>query len=402
MRSEKINFQNKSGETLSGILDMPITGRPAAYAIFAHCFTCSKSLSPVVNISRALTQHNIAVFRFDFTGLGESEGDFSDTNFSTNINDLIEAYDYLEEHYEAPGIMIGHSLGGAAVLFTAGRLPAVTAVATIAAPADPPHVKALLREKIEDIKATGEATVDIGGRPFKIRQQFLEDIERFEHDDVIGNLGKALLILHSPQDTIVGIENAARIYKAAMHPKSFITLDGADHLLFDKGDSSYVGLMIANWVTRYLDLSHYRETIDDEEVMTRTGARGYTTEIAIGKHRMIADEPTSVGGSNLGPTPYGYLSASLGACTSMTLRMYADQKKWSLEEVEVRLRHEKKHREDSESETKTKIDHITREIQLTGDLTQEQRERLLEIADRCPVHRSLHGKVVVSTKLKED
>lgn len=401
MRSEKISFENKKGERLSGILDMPINGRPAAYAIFAHCFTCSKTLTPVVNISRALTQHNIAVFRFDFTGLGESEGDFSDTNFSTNINDLVEAYEYLEEHHETPKILIGHSLGGAAVLYTAGQLPGIAAVATIGAPADPPHVKALLKEKIEDIKASGEATVDIGGRSFKIKQQFLDDIDQFDSDEIIGQLGKALLVLHSPQDKIVGVENAAKIYTAAKHPKSFITLDGADHLLFKKEDSNYVGLMIANWVTRYINLSHYQETMDDEEVMTRTGAQGYTTEVAIGQHRMIADEPTSVGGSNLGPTPYGYLSASLGACTSMTLRMYADQKKWPLEEVEVRLRHEKKHRQDCDSDSKTKIDHISRELRLTGDLTNEQRQRLLEIADRCPVHRSLHGQIVVETVLKD-
>ncbi|MEM8895291.1 MAG: alpha/beta fold hydrolase [Bacteroidota bacterium] len=399
MRSEKINFENKSGEHLSGVLDMPISGKPAAYAIFAHCFTCSKTLTAVVNISRALTQHNIAVLRFDFTGLGESEGDFADTNFSTNINDLTEAYEYLEEHYEAPKILIGHSLGGAAVLYTAGQLEKVKAVATIGAPADPPHVKALLKEKIEDIKASGEATVDIGGRPFKIKNQFLEDIDQFDSNEVISNLGKALLVLHSPQDNIVGIENAAKIYTAAKHPKSYITLDGADHLLLRKSDSNYVGLMIANWATRYVNLDQYQETIDDEEVLTRTGAQGYTTEVAIGKHRMIADEPASVGGSNLGPTPYGYLSASLGACTSMTLRMYADQKKWPLEEVEVRLRHEKKHLEDCDEKSTSKVDHITRELSLTGDLSEEQRNRLLEIADRCPVHRTLHGKIVVETVL---
>ena len=398
MKSTKLNFNNAAGEELSGILDMPVVGKPMAYAIFAHCFTCSKSLTAVVNISRQLTQHNIAVLRFDFTGLGESEGEFHETNFSSNLDDLKSAYEYLEVHYRAPQIMIGHSLGGAAVLWVSGQLPAVKAIATVGAPADPPHVRHLLKEKIDDIEATGQATVDIGGRPLKIKKQFLDDIASFDSKEVIGKLGKALLILHSPQDQIVGINNAAEIYKAAKHPKSFITLDGADHLLMKKADSQYVGMMIAEWSSRYTEKEHADIDLEEEEVLTRTSTDGYTTEIAIGKHRMIADEPEAVGGKNLGPSPYGYLSAALGACTSMTLRMYADNKKWPLEEVEVKLKHEKRHCDDCEN-PKNKLDHIQREIKIIGPLDEQQKARLLEIADRCPVHRSLHGKFKVETVL---
>ncbi len=401
MNSRKVTFTNANGAGLSASLEMPLGGKPIAYAIFAHCFTCSKNLSAVVNISRALNLRKIAVLRFDFTGLGDSEGDFSDTNFSSNIQDLQSAYDFLSTDYEAPKIIIGHSLGGAAVLAAAGSMESVRAVVTVGAPADPPHVKNLFKESIEEIKQTGEATVSIGGRPFKVKEQFLHDLEQNDLADMLSGLNKALLILHSPQDQIVGVENARKIYEGARHPKSFVTLDGADHLLSNKADSLYVGDIISSWATRYLDLPGEASLNTDRQVVVRTGDDGFTTEVKAGRHSFLADEPSSVGGKDLGPTPYDLLIASLGACTSMTLRMYADRKGWPLEEVRVHLDHGKVHEQDCENceNENAKIDQIEREIELFGDLNDEQRQKLLEIADKCPVHRTLHGEIRVITKL---
>ncbi len=401
MNSRKVTFTNANGAGLSASLEMPLGGKPIAYAIFAHCFTCSKNLSAVVNISRALNLRKIAVLRFDFTGLGDSEGDFSDTNFSSNIQDLQSAYDFLSTDYEAPKIIIGHSLGGAAVLAAAGSMESVRAVVTVGAPADPPHVKNLFKESIEEIKQTGEATVSIGGRPFKVKEQFLHDLEQNDLADMLSGLNKALLILHSPQDQIVGVENARKIYEGARHPKSFVTLDGADHLLSNKADSLYVGDIISSWATRYLDLPGEARLNTDRQVVVRTGDDGFTTEVKAGRHSFLADEPSSVGGKDLGPTPYDLLIASLGACTSMTLRMYADRKGWPLEEVRVHLDHGKVHEQDCENceNENAKIDQIEREIELFGDLNDEQRQKLLEIADKCPVHRTLHGEIRVITKL---
>ena len=401
MNSRKVTFTNANGAGLSASLEMPLGGKPIAYAIFAHCFTCSKNLSAVVNISRALNLRKIAVLRFDFTGLGDSEGDFSDTNFSSNIQDLQSAYDFLSTDYEAPKIIIGHSLGGAAVLAAAGSMESVRAVVTVGAPADPPHVKNLFKESIEEIKQTGEATVSIGGRPFKVKEQFLHDLEQNDLADMLSGLNKALLILHSPQDQIVGVENARKIYEGARHPKSFVTLDGADHLLSNKADSMYVGDIISSWATRYLDLPGEASLNTDRQVVVRTGEDGFTTEVKAGRHSFLADEPSSVGGKDLGPTPYDLLIASLGACTSMTLRMYADRKGWPLEEVRVHLDHGKVHEQDCENceNENAKIDQIEREIELFGDLNDEQRQKLLEIADKCPVHRTLHGEIRVITKL---
>ncbi len=401
MKSVRINFPNNDGISLSARLEMPLIGKPKAYAIFAHCFTCSKNLNAVGNISDALTKKGIAVFRFDFTGLGQSGGDFADSNFSSNISDLSAAYDFLEKNYEAPQILIGHSLGGAAVLHTAGSLEKINAVVTIGAPADPPHVKHLIQSSIAEIETQGEATVNIGGRPFKIKKQFIEDLEQADGIKKIANLNKALLILHSPQDVTVKVDNAAKIYGAAKHPKSFVSLDGADHLMSNKEDSLYVGDVIATWVGRYIELNTGHQLKPEGDVLIRTGEK-YTTEVQAGEHSLIADEPKHVGGDNLGPSPYDYLAAALGSCTSMTLRMYADHKKWDLKEVKVHLTHEKRHKEDCDScESKsTKLDHFDRVIELEGNLDDTQRARLLEIADRCPVHRTLHGEVVVNSRLR--
>lgn len=399
MRYQKVSFKNAEGLELSGRLDFPLIGKPKAYVLFAHCFTCSKNLKSVEHISQAFTQQGMAILRFDFTGLGQSKGDFADTNFSSNLSDLKDAYQFLEQNFEAPQIMVGHSLGGAAVLHVSGQLENVKAVATIGAPSTPDHVSHLLENGRKDLEEKGEADVNIGGRTFKMKKQFLDDLEAKKGKGVIKSLNKALLVIHSPQDTIVGINNAQEIYTEAMHPKSFVSLDGGDHLMTAEGDAKYAGSIIANWATRYIEVNDQEEA-PEGEVITRIGAKGYTTEVIAGSHLMVADEPPSVGGDDLGPTPYGYLLSGLGACTAMTLRMYADFKKIPLEEVEVKLTHDKIHKMDGENSesSKGKIDQIKRKIKITGDLTPEQRKRLIEIADRCPVHKTLEGKPEILTE----
>lgn len=406
MHSEKFIFENKRGEKLSARLDFPVDRHPQAYALFAHCFTCSKNLHAVRNISRALTEQGVAVLRFDFTGLGESEGDFADTNFSSNVADLIAAADFLGKNFEAPRILIGHSLGGAAVLQAAGDLPACKAVATIGAPCDPAHVAHLLQDAREEIEARGEAQINLAGRIFTVKKQFLDDLKMTVMREKIANLKRALLIFHSPVDNTVGIENAQRIYKAALHPKSFVSLDTADHLLTNEADSRYVGEVLAVWSKKYIDISAgAAKLIVQKEagtVVVRTGREKYYTAIMANGHPLIADEPEQYGGKNLGASPYELLSASLGACTSITLRMYADRKKWPLESVIVRLKHHKIHADDCQAcESKNrKVDHIERELELFGPLDDAQKQRLLEIADKCPVHKTLHSEIIIKTKLR--
>ncbi|MEO1253982.1 MAG: OsmC family protein, partial [Bacteroidota bacterium] len=324
---------------------------------------------------------------------------FADTNFSSNLSDLKDAYEFLKANYEAPQIMVGHSLGGAAVLHISGQLENVKAVATIGAPSTPDHVTHLLEHGRKELEEKGEADVNIGGRTFKMKKQFLDDLENKERSGVIKNLDRSLMVIHSPQDSIVGIDNAQEIYTEARHPKSFVTLDGADHLMSKEADAKYAGAIIASWSSRYIEVGSSEEA-PEGEVFTRIGEKGFTTEVIAGRHQMIADEPPSVGGADTGPTPYGYLLSGLGACTAMTLRMYADYKKIPLEEVEVKLTHDKVHKEDGENmeSSKGKIDRITRKIKITGDLTEDQRKRLIEIADRCPVHKTLEGKPEILTE----
>lgn len=401
MISKRIDFKNQSGNDLSAILEMPVDQNPSAFAVFAHCFTCGKDLTAVRNISRALNTHNIAVLRFDFTGLGQSEGEFADTNFSSTVDDIISAAEFLTQEYQAPEVIIGHSLGGTASIMAANRMESVKAVAVIGSPSEAVHVGHLLVEKMDQINQQGFATVNIGGRPFTIKKQFLDDLEKTNIKSVLKEMRKALLILHSPQDNIVDISNAAEIYDAAFHPKSFISMDRADHLLSDKDDSVYVGNMIGSWLQRYLRIEPVEDLETDLQAVVLTGPSGYTTEVKAGHHRFLADEPLSVGGNDLGPNPYDLLVAALGTCTSMTLRMYSDRKKWDVRQIKVHLQHDKIHVTDSGDPEKknNRIDKIDRRIEVTGDLSQEQVGRLLEIADRCPVHRTLHGEIQVQSSI---
>jgi len=404
MRTQKQTFTNSTGQQLSGRLDLPADQHPFTYAIFAHCFTCNKNLTAVRTISRALTQNGIGVLRFDFTGLGQSEGEFADTNFASNVEDLVAAADFLKANFGKVELLIGHSFGGAAVLLANSKIESVKAVVTVGAPSEPVHVQHLIGSKKEEIEANGKANVSIGGRPFTIKKQFLEDIQNRNFEEVIHELGTALLVLHSPQDRTVTIDNAAKIYKAARHPKSFVTLDGSDHLMSNKEDSFYAGEMIGCWVKRYVPRPKENPLTTQKQAVVRTGDVGFVTEVVTGNHRFIADEPIEVGGDDFGPTPYDLLVSGLGACTSMTLQMYARRKKWDLQEVTVHLHHQKVHAKDLDDveDSKGKIDLIERCIEMEGDLSPEQKQRLLEIADRCPVHRTLHGEIVVKTELLKE
>jgi len=402
MSSIKVTFKNAAGHVLAARLEMPVNQHPHSYAIFAHCFTCSKNLTAVRTISRALNLGGIAVLRFDFTGLGQSEGEFSETNFSSNVDDLVAAAQFLKEQYQAPTLLVGHSLGGTAVICAARQLEEIEAVATVGAPFDPIHVSHLFEENIEQIEAKGEATVNIGGQPFKVTKQFLEDIREQFIANHLRELKKPILILHSPQDEIVEVENARKIYEAAFHPKSFVSLDGADHLLTNRKDSEYAGEIIASWVKRYLHIPMREELKAEKQVAVRLGQDGYTTEVMVRHHSLTADEPESVGGNDFGPTPYELVAAGLGACTAMTMHMYARRKKWDLREVTVHLDHRKDYPADCENldDPKSRIDHFSRIIEIEGNLDAEQRNRLMEIADKCPVHKTMNSEVAIETELR--
>jgi len=402
MRSERFNFPNANGEKLAAVLDLPL-GRPVAYTLFAHCFTCGKDFRTAKRISEQLTTHGIAVLRFDFTGLGSSEGEFANTHFSSNVDDLVAAADHLRKAYAAPAILIGHSLGGAAVIAAAEKIPDARAVVTIAAPFDPAHVVGLFKEHVEAIRAKGELEVALAGRPFRIKREFLEDAAERSLRQSLATLRKALLVFHSPTDETVGIENASQIFGAARHPKSFVSLAGADHLLSKAEDGKYVANVVAAWVGRYLEKPEIMSEAEIEAglvLVRETHAGKFQQEILTGPHHLLADEPLKVGGLDSGPGPYDFLLAALGACTSMTVRLYADFKKIPLENVSVRLNHEKKiHSKDCEDcDSKvTKVDHIDRAITLEGTLDDSQRKRLMEIADKCPVHQTLHSRIDITT-----
>jgi len=405
MSKIKLEFKNNNGELLAGLLETPAANASiTAYALFAHCFTCGKDIAAASRISKALAARGIAVLRFDFTGLGSSDGDFANSNFSSNVQDLLAAAAHLEAQYAAPQLLIGHSLGGAAVLSAAHQLEKVKAVATIGSPATAGHIEHLFQDQADLIKQQGESIVNIGGRKFPIRQQLLDDIDRYNSTAQIGKLNAALMIFHSPVDTIVSIDQAAEIYQAAIHPKSFISLERADHLLSKAEDAEYVGAILAAWAGRYLDnnelddLSDQHTQLESGEVLVTELDRQFLRGLFSDNHRLLADEPVKYGGSNLGPTPYDLLLMGLGACTSMTLRMYANRKKMALDDIEVKLIHERIHAEDCIS-CNDKIERITRTISLKGDLSDEQKQRLLAIADKCPVHRTLESDPKIVTQL---
>lgn len=404
--TERVEFAGSEGRTLVGRLDLP-SGRPTAYAVFAHCFTCGKDSVAASRISRALTQRGIAVLRFDVPGIGESPGDFADSAFSCDITDLVAASDYLRSRDRGPALLVGHSLGGAAVLAGAHLIPEVRAVATIGAPSDPAHVVQLFADAVAQLETAGEAVVSLAGRPFRIRRRFLDDIREQPQLERIATLARALLVMHSPQDSTVGIENARTIYEAARHPKSFVSLDGVDHLLTQPADSRYVAGVLAAWASRYVDelpASTPLAAVPGTVVVAESGEGRYGQRVTAGAHTWLTDEPESAGGEDSGPSPYEMLLAALGSCTAITLRMYADRKCWPLESVQVVLRHDRIHADDCADcvTSSGRIDRIRRDVRLTGTLNPEQTAALATIADKCPVHRTLTREVAVETSVALD
>ena len=404
MPTERFQFAGSEGELLAASLDLP-EREPIAYALFAHCFTCGKDVLAARRIAVALAAKGIAVLRFDFTGLGSSEGDFANSTFSSNVADLVRAADHLRATRKGATILIGHSLGGAAILAAAGRIPDAKAVVTIAAPSDPAHVTGLFADRIEDIRKHGKVEVSLAGRPFHIKREFLDDIAEHGLMEHVAGLHKALLVMHAPTDDTVGIDNATRIFVAAKHPKSFVSLADADHLLTRSRDAGYVADVIAAWAERYIDAVAPESAADVGEaprqvVVRETRKSKFQQTVSVGQHRMLADEPVAAGGEDSGPGPYDLLLASLGACTSMTMRLYADRKALPLERVTVTLKHNKIHAEDcAECETRTgMLDRIDRVIGMEGTLDAEQRAKLVEIADKCPVHRTLTSEVDIVTR----
>lgn len=409
-KSEKVTFAGIDGNQLAARLDLP-EGKPLAYALWAHCFSCTKDIFAASRVAGGLTENGIAVLRFDFTGLGSSAGDFANTNFSSNVGDLVAAADHLRDNFEAPKMLIGHSLGGAAVLAGAGRIPEAEAVCTIGAPADPAHVARLFQNSRTEIEEKGEAEVLLVGRPFRIKKQFLEDIESQKLERDIATMNKALLIFHSPIDAIVGIDNAASIFQAAKHPKSFVSLDDADHLLSRKKDAAYVADVIAAWAARYICSGGAAGTAASAViaqpgtvVVSETGQGKFANAVSVGgRHSLLADEPADYGGTDTGPTPYDLVLAGLGACKTMTMRMYAERKGFPLDRARVTLRHAKIHAMDcAECETEDgRIDRIETEIEVIGDMDAETRQKIADIAEKCPVHRTLQSEVVIESRYKE-
>lgn len=403
MPSTRIEFTGSQGHALAGRLDTPDC-TPRAWAVFAHCFTCSKDSKAAAYVARALAEAGFGVLRFDFTGLGGSGGDFANTHFSSNVDDLVAAADWLRTEHAAPALLVGHSLGGAAVLAATHRIVEARAVATIGAPFEPAHVTHQLGASLPVIESEGQAQVTLAGRPFTIRRSFVDDVTGQPQADRIANLGRALLVLHAPGDRVVPVDNARRIYEAARHPKSFVSLDGADHLLTEQRDARYAATLIAAWAGRYLpgpEVAAAAPLPPGVVVVSERGTGAFAVSIQAGRHSLIGDEPQAVGGDDLGPSPYELLLGALGECTVMTLRMYARQKQWPLESARVTLNHQKIHAADCAGcETREgKIDRIDRLIELQGPLDEAQRARLLEIADKCPVHRTLHSEVQVVTRI---
>ena len=404
MRKESFDFAGAGGDQLAGLLQLP-DAEPLAYALFAHCFTCGKDVKAAAVLARGLAELGIAILRFDFTGLGASDGDFAASTFSSNVQDLVAAADALRERHAAPRLLIGHSLGGAAVLAAAQSVPECVAVATIGAPFDTAHALHLLGDAVTEVEREGVATVEIAGRSFRVGRDLVRDLASQDQAARIASLHRALLVMHAPTDATVGIENASRIFAAARHPKSFVSLDTADHLLSRREDAAYAAQVLAAWVSRYVPPPSTTATAAEDGVLVEeTGQGRFQQRITVGSHSFLADEPASLGGAGSGPGPYDLLLAALGACTSMTMRLYAERKGWPLTAISVRLRHAKIHASDcADCETRDDawVDEISKEIALEGSLDSTQRERLIEIAARCPVHRTLESEVKIRTRLRE-
>ena len=400
----KLEIQNSKGYILNAFLELPANQKPRQYAIFGHCFTCSGSFNAVKNISRELTKHGFAVLRFDFTGLGLSEGSFTESHFTANVKDLLDVHQFMKDNYAAPSLLVGHSLGGAAVLVAASKIDDVKAVATIGAPSNIEHVKKLFTYDNPDFEKQNVVEVNIGGRPFTIDKEFVQNFDQTDLPNIVHGLKKPFLILHSPQDTIVGINNAQELYHEAFHPKSFISLDNADHLLMNPVDSAYAGSVIGSWAERYFPITEPKKLhTEGEQVVGHLDLveNNFTTSIQTKKHSITADEPTSVGGDDFGPSPYELLNAGLAACTAMTLKMYAERKKIPLEEVYVYLSHSKKHSDDISQETEKDgyLDLIDKKLKFVGDLTDIQKAKLKDISSKCPVHKTLINGVVITTEI---
>jgi len=407
MPSERFQFTGEGGHQLAAALDLP-EHEPLAYALFAHCFTCGKDVLAAKRIATALAAKGIAVLRFDFTGIGSSEGDFANSTFSSNVADLVRAANHLRETRKAPTLLIGHSLGGAAILAAAGQIAEAKAVVTIAAPSDPEHVTGLFKEQIEDIRKHGKVEVSLAGRPFTITREFLDDIAEHGLMARVTTMRKAILVMHAPTDDTVSIDNATRIFLSAKHPKSFVSLAGADHLLSQRRDSAYVAEVIAAWSSRYVEPAAQEPAVVTAEaprnvVVRETRDSKFQQTVSVGPHRLLADEPIAAGGEDSGPGPYDFLLAALGACKSMTMRLYADRKSLQLERATVTLHHSRIHAQDcAECETKEgMLDQIDVAIALEGALDAEQRKRILEIADKCPVHRTLTSEIRIVTRAVE-
>ncbi|ENE2732122.1 OsmC family protein [Stenotrophomonas maltophilia] len=399
MPSSRMTIRGARGIQLAARVEVP-QATPRGWAIFAHCFTCGKDSAAAVRVSRALALAGIGVVRFDFAGLGGSEGQFADSSFASNVDDLIAVAQEMTAQGKAPSLLVGHSLGGAAALAAAAEIGSVRAVATIGAPASVEH---LLRQfdpaAVTEITENGEAEVFLAGRPFTIRREFVEDARQQDLETRIARLGKPLLVMHAPGDTVVGIDNATRIFSAARHPKSFVSLDDANHLLSHRPDADYAAAVIAAWASRYLPMQEadIPDTAAVEGVTAEeTGQGNYQLSISSGKHRLLADEPVSVGGLDSGLSPYELVSAGLAACTVMTMRMYANRKGLPLKRARIRVVHGKR-------PDRSPADVFTRQIHLQGELDESQRARLLEIADRCPVDLTLiRGADVETTLLSDD
>lgn len=417
MASQQVEFPGSRNVNLAGLLEQPAA--PRGWALFAHCFTCSKDNKAAFYIARALVDAGFGVLRFDFTGLGDSEGDFSETNFTSNIDDVVAAADWLREHHSAPALLIGHSLGGAAILAAAHRVPDAAALATLGAPFEPSYVTRVFGQQLERIEREGEAEVTLGGRNVTIRRDFLEDVHGQQQGERIQALGRPLMVLHAPNDDVVAIDNATDIFKTASHPKSFVSLDEADHLLSAAADAWFAADVIAGWARHYLgesaqsrqsnsqtsDTTSATSEQDDGAIRVMEKDTGtFTMAVSAWPHSWLADEAESAGGDDRGPNPYQMLNAALGACTAITLRMYAQRKEWPVKHIGVTLKHSQIYAQDcKECESRSgRIDHIERHVHLDGDLDDNQRERLLEIADRCPVHRTLHSEMQIMTQEADD